>query len=640
MILAYMLVMKFEWSYWIFTICAIFSSVYSTFGQHNALDSLRQKLSVESNDSSKAVVLAEIGDLYYDINFDSSVYYYNEAIKLSQEIPYFSIEYSSWRSLGYVYSYRKNDFDASLSFFRKAADLGAAHFDSVAIAYALSDMGRIFWKQGEPYKALEYHLEVRAIGEKINSPKVMLRANTSLGIIENENGNNDKAISYYREALLIARSLNKDRNQGVLFNNLGKAHQDDGEYTLALKYFHRSDSVFTVLKDDGWISLVSFNIGKNFILQGYYEEGIEFYKSALKLNEKIENKEREVMIKSGLAVAYLKSNEPEKSIAVAENALKTLKQIDTKLYYDELYKNLGVCYELIGDHYSASQYFERYVRFMDETNESEVVNKIASLNHQYELQRKENKVLKLKVINIEKDKNLQIASSNLKILMLAFLSLLFFFLFAVLAIRLKAFKKIEKIKTNLANDLHDNIGTSLNHIKMLSGRMNKNQVTSQEKEYIIAKIKNTSNELLYNMHDMVWSLDKNKETIGDLLERIQDHADVCLGDFNVPYKFKIEDLNQDIVLRPKEKINAYLIFKESINNILKHTKTVEVLVSVSKENAEHLKMYISSFYNAKKEEERLSNQKGLKSMEKRAKELGGQFRIIDKPGNFIVEFSF
>ncbi|MFK7810232.1 MAG: tetratricopeptide repeat protein [Saprospiraceae bacterium] len=614
--------------------------IYSLDGQDSSLSNLLQKLPLETNDSTRALMLAEIGDLYYEENFDSTIYYYYKAIDLCQKIPYYSIEYSSWRSLGYVYSHRKNDFDSSLLFFQKALDLGIAKNDSIAMAYALSDMGRIYWKQGKPFEALEYHLQVKEIGERIQSPKVILRANTSLGILENENGNNTKAKAYYKEALLLADTLRKDRSKGILFNNLGKACQDDGSYELALNYFLQADSIFMKLKDSGWLSLISYNKGRNFVLQGDIDKGIEYYESALHLNKNIENKEREVMIRSGLAVAYLKLKQAKPAISYAEKALLLLKEVDTNLYYDEIYQTLAESYELKGDNLNAFRFYKKLLRFKKEVDELEVNKKIASLNHLFDLKKRENRILQLKTVNLEKDRNLKIYKSNLRAMVFAFFALFAFALLAFYLNKMKEFRKIDIIKNNLANDLHDDIGASLNRIKMLSSRIVKTNVNNEEKADILEKIKMTSNGLIYDMHDIVWSLDKRNETIANLLERVQDHADVFLGDFGIPYKFDIDISNQNKILDTKRKINTYLIFKESINNILKHTEAEKILISFSEERTKYFKMTISSFYTSKKETGKSSKGQGLNNMKKRAKALKGELHIVDNPGNYIVKFSF
>lgn len=610
---------------------------YVMCGQNIAVDSLRVKFYQESSDSTKAEILAEIGDLFYEENFDSIIHYYNKAYTLGESIPYYEIQLSTLRSLGYVYSLRKNDFDAALSFFYKAVDLSRAEPDSVGVAYVLSDIGRIHWKQGKSFQALENHLQVKSIAEQLKNAKILLRANLSLGILQNENGNNDKAKQYYHQALYLADSLKKDRTKGLILNNLGNAFQDEAAYETAYDYFQKADSIFTKLNDNGRLSLVHANLGENFNLRGNPKKGIEHFKLASSFNKKIQNKEREVMILSGIAQSYRQLSQPTLAISTAEKALSILQEIDTKLYYDILYEILGENYETLGNPIKSLKYYKLYFEYKKQTNEVERTKEISNLNHLYALEKKENKILELKNNNLDKERKLELTKLNMYKIVLLF-SLLFLVLsFVFYKINLSKIKRTSNLKNKLSKDLHDNIGASLNHIKMLSNRLSRKTLSDTERENTIVKIKKLSDELLYSMHDMIWGIDEEKESIGSLLERIQDYTDNTLREFGIPFKFNVDRIDEDVVLSNLEKINIYMIFKESINNILKHAETEKVVISFSKNSSENFKMLISNFYSKKKETDVISNKKGILNMKKRAKDMGGQLRVIDEDNNFKIE---
>lgn len=633
--------MTFKKACWIITLCSFVFSVQDVLGQDRPLDVLLKRLPIEANDSTKAELLAEIGDQYYEIDFDSMVYYYNNAIALSQDIPYFSIELSSWRSLGYVYSNRRADFDTSLVFFNKALDLSIAQLDSIAIAYTLSDIGRTYWKQGKHYESLEYHLQVREIGEKLNSHKVLLRANTSMGVLENENGNNKNAKEHYFAAISLADTLGKVRSKGLIFNNLGKAYRDDKDYANALKYFNKADSIFTNLNDNDNLTLVNYNIGMTLTQQGFPEKGIEYYNLALNKNKTIGNKETEMAIQIAMSNAYQKSNKPNQAFRLAKDAQTILEEINTdSTYYEELFEVLAKSYESMGNHALSLKYYKKYIQLKTDKSRAEEKKKITSLIHLYDLKKKENKILELETNNIKKDKKINASKANLKVMIFAFFALASFSFLTFYVYQLRELKKADSLKNSLAKNLHDNIGSSLNHIKMLSNRMVNSDSDLKEKDITVTKIKNISNQVIYNMHDMVWSLDKEKESIGDLLTRMQDHAEVFLGDFNIPYKFNIDVPNKNVILKTKEKLNVFLIFKESVNNILKHTENSKVIITISNKNSEHLSMEVSNSYSAKKTGIKTSTKTGINNMKKRAESLRGKLGVIDKPGSFIVQFNF
>jgi len=603
------------------------------------IDSLKIELHQIQNDSLKAELFAEIADHYYEENFDSTIHYYGRANKLSAKIPYFDIQLSSLRSLGYVNSFRKNDSEAALDFFNQALELGKLANDSVAIAYVLSDIGRIYWKQGKSYQALEYHLQVKQIGEKIKNLKVQLRSNLSLGIIENEEGRNDNAIRYYKRAGILADTLNKTRTKGLVLNNMGKSFQDEKKFDKAYDYYIQADSIFTLLKDNGRLSLVHSNIGENYNLQNKPDKGIFHFKKADDFNAKIQNKERQVMILLGLSNSYSALKKHQIAINFAKEALILLKEIDTNSYYDELYLTLGKSYELQGNTTKSLEYFKLYTDFNNATNKLEQSKKISELKFLFDLEKKEKTILALRATALEKEKTISKTNAKLVKMFFAFIGLIFLSILVFYRNRMKEVERIAKLKTKLSVDLHDNVGASLNHIKMLSNRVGRDQLSEKERKVNLSKIKDISNELMYSMHDMVWALDQNKEAVGNLLERMQDHADNTLSDFNIPFHFDVDEVDIDMILSADKKINIYLIFKESINNIIKHTETSKVIISFRQEKNKLFRIFISNDYLRKKGTNKISNRMGIANMKKRAREIGGELSVFDANNNFKVELS-
>jgi len=608
------------------------------FGATPNMDSLKLVLQNEPKDSFKIEILKEIGDEYFDIDFDSCLHYYQLILQACKKSPYYNMELSTIRSLGWVHSVQNNNYDKALDYFHQALDYADTENDSLGMAYMLSDIGRIYWKKGVSYKALEYHLRVDELGKKLNHAYIILRANLSLGVIENENGDNEKAKRHYQVALTIADSMGRDRTKALVLNNLGKAYQDDQYFLISTQYFEQADSIFSLLEDNDRLGLTQYNLGRNCLLNNNPRGSISFFMDALKYSRQVQNLDQEVMIKADLAKAYQKLKQGKKAISTAKDALNILKELETQLYYDELYLTLAECYELMGDDSNTGLFYKKYLVVRDSLEKDELSNKLTALKHQNEIQKKENQILALKTQELEKEKDLNKSKSKFRIMLLvSILSFLVFVLLYYLNIW-NSYRKMEKLKTILSSDLHDNIGSSLNHIKMLSGRLNRPTLKEEDKLSTIHKIKNISNELMYDMHDMVWSLDTSKETIINLIERMQDHADNTLGEFGVPYHFDISLDKKESRLQTREKLNIYLICKEAINNILKHTQSSKVEITFHKSAKRYFKMKISNYYTQLKEGDKSSNHKGLHNMKARAKEIGGHLIVLKEEGIFTIEF--
>ncbi len=619
----------------------LFISCYSNlYSQNKKIDSLSNLINAQTIiDSSYVKNLKNIGDAYYEINFDSTKNYYHKVLEKAPLVPYFDIQLSTLRSLGYTSFRIDNNYDLGLKYFNQALELTRVKNDTIGYAYILSDLGWAYWKKGQPIQALENHLQVKDIAEKHQHQRLTYSAYLNLGIIQNEEGENKKAIQFYQKALNIAKQANYIKQIGMVNNNIGKAFQDDKDLDNALYHFDKADSIFFELKNNHWLSLSQFNKGNNYLFRNKPKTALEFFLKAIEYNAIGNDKEREAMILTSISKAYQDLDEIKNSISTAEKALRISEELNTPTYYKELFQTLAESYNLIGDYYLSNKYHNKYNNFIEKNSYSERATKIAKINNLYESEKKEKQILELENKRLLNEQKLVKIQSQNQLLGLGFVililgSLLFFFFR-----KSSELKRMDQLKTNLSENLHDNIGASLNHIKMLSNQLYRKNADPIEKNKTLTKIKTISNEMMYDLYDMLWTLKKEKSTLGDLVEKLQDHADNVLSDFHVPYHFFSKNISEKNILTTKEKMNIYSIFKESINNILKHTQPNEVIISLEKGNGKHFQMTVINKYTHENDDECISNKKGIVNMKNRAEEINGNLKIINGDNQFEVIFS-
>jgi len=133
-----------------------------------------------------------------------------------------------------------------------------------------------------------------------------------------------------------------------------------------------------------------------------------------------------------------------------------------------------------------------------------------------------------------------------------------------------------------------------------------------------------------NMSDIVWSINPQNDTLHSLALRIRAHAAEVLGIMGIQVNLHNE-LKEDIQLNMNARKNIYLVAKESINNIAKHSGATEASLSFTAEKG-LLCLEISdngkgSTTNSGK------GGNGLKNMERRAGELGGKCEFISDMKN-------
>ncbi len=197
--------------------------------------------------------------------------------------------------------------------------------------------------------------------------------------------------------------------------------------------------------------------------------------------------------------------------------------------------------------------------------------------------------------------------------------------------REERFAELERVRRRIATDLHDDIGSSLTQISLLSEVVNQ-RIGSDEKPITkpLAMIADTSRELVDAMSDIVWAINPQKDNLSDLTGRMRRFAADILTAGNIRFNWHAPDLENDIPVGANVRREIFLIFKESINNIVKHSDCTEADVKLCLSN-ESLELFLrdnGKGFDVSGE----SDGHGLSSMKERAVGLGGDFDIVSQSG--------
>ena len=140
--------------------------------------------------------------------------------------------------------------------------------------------------------------------------------------------------------------------------------------------------------------------------------------------------------------------------------------------------------------------------------------------------------------------------------------------------------ELEKVRSRIATDLHDDIGASLTQIAILS-EVAQAQSKGNGASEPLTKITNVSNELVGTMSDIVWSINPTKDHLSDLTQRMRRFASDVLAAREIGFQFAVPEANEEITVNTNLRREVFLIFKESINNIVKHSHANHVRIELN-----------------------------------------------------------
>ena len=139
---------------------------------------------------------------------------------------------------------------------------------------------------------------------------------------------------------------------------------------------------------------------------------------------------------------------------------------------------------------------------------------------------------------------------------------------------------IERVRTRIATDLHDDIGASLSQIAILSELVRGDTDTRHESANTLGRIATISRELVESMGDIVWAINPKRDRVGDLLQRMRHFAGDALTGKDIAFSFPSPALGRELAVGADVRREVLLIFKEAINNVVQHAGCRRVAIDV------------------------------------------------------------
>src|SRR5579871_1313482 len=196
--------------------------------------------------------------------------------------------------------------------------------------------------------------------------------------------------------------------------------------------------------------------------------------------------------------------------------------------------------------------------------------------------------------------------------------------------RLRQLLEMERVRTRIATDLHDDIGSSLTQIAILSEVARRSPAAdSTERVEPLMHIADLSRELVDSMSDIVWAINPKRDHLSDLEHRMRRFASDVLASRDIEFDFVAPAEGQTPV-RTEVRRHVFLIFKECVHNMVRHAGCRKVRIEMLMRGGS-LVLRMSDDGKGFAQEGN-GHGHGLASMERRSAEAGGDLKISSEPG--------
>lgn len=637
------------------------ASMYRSIQPDKAMNFARRAFQEATDEEKKSRSLLLLGVLHADVSsYDSSLIY------LQQSLDFFKLRNDSsgiaevYHNMG-VAKEHLGFYQESLDYYQHAYEIRKKLGLESEVAFSLNSVGNIYVFLNNYSRALELYLESLKISEELNNKTAIANTYNNIGMVYDYTGDLDKAFDYYDRARQAYEALNDKRGLAGVLNNIGLIYKNKRQPEKSTPYYQQSLKLFEELKSAYGVAVLQNNLGVAYGLMNNQERALQYHRQALATNSKIGNNDGIANSNNSIGDSYLKLRQFEEADEYFGKALKVAQQIKSTDRMAESYEGLARAREGMKDYKTALAFSQKARVLRDTLYSSEKSQKLYEMEQKYESALKEKQIA---LLNSETEhQKLEIAQKNelidqrtiqlaLVMASLVFLGVAVYLFYSRLRLRQAAsldmarvekdqaiLKSIYEQRMNISKDMHDEIGSGLTHISLLSEMITSQKRSGSEIQTEVQTISTISRQLVQSMSEIIWAINPQNETLESLTSYLREQTNKYFEPFEVRYIIHISEQLPDVKLTNLQRRNLFLVTKETLNNALKHAHASTVSLTMEIKDDSRLCFLISDNGKGFEMDKIRRSANGLKNMQSRMTEIGGSFEISSSPQRTHVSYS-
>jgi signal transduction histidine kinase len=190
---------------------------------------------------------------------------------------------------------------------------------------------------------------------------------------------------------------------------------------------------------------------------------------------------------------------------------------------------------------------------------------------------------------------------------------------------------LERERTRISQDMHDDVGASLTRISMMSDLINNMTGIREDARQWLGQISVTSREVTEEMDQIIWALNPKNDNLEGLASYIRRFAFEYLEPAPIECVFDFPEEMPDRELSVEVRRNIYLVSREAFHNVVKHSGATKVRVSLVL-NDHGFRILIKDNGNGFEIDKLDFKGNGLVNMKKRMNDIGGEIVIRSSAG--------
>jgi len=623
---------------------------FRTYAQQN-----NGRSQVKIKNAAKSAIVhryLELAKSFEDSKADSSLYYYEKAKNLAlglndrKGLNKYFLDYIRFLN-------HKAEFEKALTASMNHIELGQQAGDSGIIMHAYNEAANEYEYLGDFQGSARYYFKALKLAEQQDNKKMQRLISNNLSSVFISLKDYNSGYTYSAKAFRMAQDAHDTTVMGDCLINMGVAQIHNRKYNDALLAFNEAQKIGYKEPD---MTLVADALSD----QGL----VYYYLHQLNTSEKKYHKQKEIAEKYNLPfeklyalfqLAVVKKEKGDFKTAedYASRAISLGEKLNTSDELIEMYDTMAVIKSKLGKFKEAMIFKNKFESMTDSVMNAQVQTNIQHLALQYRSAQKDKEIAQ-QALKIERSNSaLQRKNTLIEFILAGLIALT-----AILILSFQSNQHKQKLtrqqlltlqkqhevdtlkakmqareeeRNRIGREIHDDIGSALTTILYQGEELKRNASETSLKS--VKNITDTATSVMDKMNEIIWSMNREYDTVEDLIAYTRQHTVEFLQTHNLQYNFEIPSTIPSVHLTGEQRRNIYLVVKEALHNIVKHACATKVCISFKFNNQLSVCIHDNGKGVDFTDLRRFGN--GLKNMQQRMESIGGTFDMISNHGTEI-----
>jgi signal transduction histidine kinase len=319
---------------------------------------------------------------------DSTTYFSGQAYRLGKKIGLTSDLGRSLNYMGIGHHYRGEVFIA-YDFYNKALQVCSAQHDSLQLAHANNNIGRLCYEQGLLSRSYEYYIKARYIFHSINDSSGLAYVYQSLGNLYKTQRDYRKSEDNFLKAYEIRKGLKSKRDVLSAMIYLGRLYQESDALEKSITYFQRADSVGNLINDRISLAEIKTYLAESYLRKGLLNEAEAMSREALTVLLRLNNVRMMTQAYRIRGQIFFKRNDLGNAKKCFLQSLTIAKQLNDLNRQMKAHYDLWQLSEKQHNELESLRYHNNYLILKDSIKDLDLARQVERLQFENEIQRKE-----------------------------------------------------------------------------------------------------------------------------------------------------------------------------------------------------------------------------------------------------------